>query len=115
MNPTSQTPECCGTSIEPNRLHHHPQPQAKVSPPPPRLFENARLTRRRIKATNVNPPNQSRPHPRRWCHLKASTPRPPHHIQAQRQRIVVIKQQPAAHRSAHPRAQAAGTCSSIAW
>ena len=49
MNHHKQTPRMLRTSIEPNRLHHHPSRRRKSALRRLRLFENARLTPRGIK------------------------------------------------------------------
>src|SRR6266540_4282330 len=92
MNHQKQTPRMLRTSIKPNRLHHHPRRRRKSAHRRLRLFANARLPRRDIKATNVNPPNAvSRQHRSGRRHLKLPLPRPSSHIHPQTQRIVMIK------------------------
>src|SRR5215211_3100572 len=92
MNHHKQTPRMLRTSIEPNRLHHHPRRRRKSALRRLRLLANARLPRRCIKTTNVNPPNAlSRNHRSRRRHLKLPLPPPSSRIHPQTQRIVVIK------------------------
>jgi hypothetical protein len=92
MNHHKQTPRMLRTSIEPNRLHHHPRRRRKSALRRLRLLENARLPPRCIKTTNVNPLNAvSRQHRSKRRNLKRPLPMPSSHIHPQTQRIVVIK------------------------
>src|SRR6266545_3436793 len=91
-NHHKQTPRMLRTTIEPNRLHHHPRRRRKSALRRLRLFENARLQRPCIKTANINPHNAlSRQHRSKRRNLKRPLPMPPTLIHPQTQSIVVIK------------------------